>query len=388
MPDLDLIAPFLESHHHELAQEIASFAEERIASLPFPADDEAGRRQAREIVELLGEGGLAGFAIPSEFGGRFENLDLRAACLARETLAHYSPLADDVYALQCLGTMPITLAGSSEQKRRHLPEVATGRSMAAFAMTEPDAGSDVAAISTRATRDGDGWVLDGEKSFISNAGIADVYTVFAATDPEAGSRGLSAFIVEAETPGLVFAEAQVLSAPHPLGRIEFRQCRVPASALLGEEGGGFKLGMRSLDRLRVTVAAAACGMAGRALEEALEHARGRKQFGRPLARFQLIQQKLARMTTELSAARLLTYRAAREADLGAKGVTLASAMAKLHATETAQAVVDDAVQILGGRGLLSTHPVDRLYRAVRALRIYEGTSEIQHLVIAREVLGR
>lgn len=386
MPDLTLIEPFLAEHHPALAREIAAFTAEHIATLEPPEDDEAARRQAREIVARLGAGGLAGFAIPRAWGGRFETPDLRAACLARETLAAASPLADDVYALQCLGSMPITLAGDETQKRRYLPEVAAGRAMAAFAMTEPEAGSDVAAIATRAVRDGADYVLEGRKSFISNAGIADVYTVFASTDPAAGARGLSCFVVDADTPGLSFGGAQVMSEPHPLGEIVFEACRVPAASRLGAEGEGFRLGMRTLDRLRATVAAAACGMAERALDEALAHARGRRQFGQPLADFQLIQQKIARMATDLTAARLLTYRAAHAADLGAERVTLESAMAKLYATEAAQRIVDDAVQILGGRGLLASHPVDRLYRSVRALRIYEGTSEVQHLVIARQVL--
>jgi acyl-CoA dehydrogenase len=311
---------------------------------------------------------------------------LRACCLIRETLAAASPLADSVFALQCLGSMPLTLAGSETLRARVLPEVASGRRMAAFAMTEPDAGSDVGAISTRARRDGEDWILDGGKHLITNAGIADFYVVFAATEPDAGSRGLSAFLVEADRPGFRFVAPQVLSEPHPLGEIAFAGCRVGGECLVGAAGEGFKTGMRTLDRLRATVAAAACGMAERALAEGLAHARRRRQFGRPLADFQLVRQKLARMATELAAARLLTYRAAQQADAGAEDVPLASAMAKSYATEAAQRVVDDAVQILGGRGVVRDHPVDRLYRAVRALRIYEGTTEIQQVVIARRLL--
>jgi acyl-CoA dehydrogenase len=260
--------------------------------------------------------------------------------------------------------------------------------MAAFALTEPEAGSDPAGARTRAVRDGDHYILNGGKHLITNAGVADYYVVFASTDPDSGSRGMTALVVPADTPGCRFVAPQVLSEPHPLGEIAFEECRVPATFRLGEEGQGFKLAMRTLDRLRATVAAAACGMAGRALEEGLNHARERRQFGRPLADFQLIQQKLARMATELAAARLLTFRAAAEADGGAERVTLEAAMAKLYATEAAQRIVDDAVQIVGGRGVLESHPVDRLYRAVRALRIYEGTSEIQHLVIARQLLAQ
>ncbi|MEE8524812.1 MAG: acyl-CoA dehydrogenase family protein, partial [Thermoanaerobaculia bacterium] len=247
--------------------------------------------------------------------------------------------------------------------------------------------SDVAAIKTRARRDGGDYVLDGGKHLITNAGVADFYTVFAVTTPGAGTRGLSCFVVEADRPGFRFVRPQVLSEPHPLGEIAFEGCRVPAGLRLGAEGEGFKLGMRTLDRLRATVAAAACGMAERALAEALAHARERRQFGRPLADFQLTQQKLARMATDLTAARLLVYRAAAAADSGAERVTLEAAMAKSFATEAAQRIVDDAVQILGGRGVLADSPVDRLYRAVRALRIYEGATEVQHLVIARQLLG-
>ena len=258
--------------------------------------------------------------------------------------------------------------------------------MTAFAMTEPGAGSDVAGIATTARRDGSDYVLDGGKTLISNAGIADLYTVFASTDRSKGSKGISCFLVPADTPGLRFTGPQVLSAPHPLGEIAFDGCRVPADALLGAEGRGYGLGLAALDRLRPTVAAAACGMAARALAESLAHVRARQQFGSPLSHFQLVQQKLARMATGLAAARLLTYRAAYEKDQGQERITTEAAMAKSFATEMAQRAVDDAVQLIGGRGVLAEHPVDRLYRAVRALRIYEGTTEIQQLIIAGELL--
>ena len=258
--------------------------------------------------------------------------------------------------------------------------------MTAFAMTEPEAGSDVSGIATTARRDGSGYVLDGAKTLISNAGIADLYTVFASTDRAKGSKGISCFLVPADAAGLRFKGAQVLSAPHPLGEIAFENCRVPADALLGTEGRGYALGLATLDRLRPTVAAAACGMAARALAESLAHVKQRRQFGKPLAQFQLVQQKLARMATDLAAARLLTYRAAHEKDKGQERITSEAAMAKSFATEMAQRAVDDAVQLIGGRGVLTDHPVDRLYRAVRALRIYEGTTEIQQLIIAGELL--
>lgn len=383
--DITAIDLFLDDHHSRLAVEVDNFARHSIATLLAPDDDGAARLQARQILELLGEAGWARFAAPSAADPN-GTLDLRACCLIREALAAATPLADAVFALQCLGSAPIAMAGSQDLRRRWLPEVASGRTMTAFAMTEPGAGSDVGAIETRAVEDGDHYVLQGHKTLISNAGLADLYTVFATTDPAAGSRGLSAFVVPAETEGLEFVGAQVLSAPHPLGEIRFRDCRIPREQRLGAAGEGFKIGMRTLDRLRVTVAAAACGMATRAFEEALEHARQRQQFGKALAEFQLIQEKLARMATDLTAARLLVYRAACEADLGAERVTLESAMAKAYATEAAQRIIDDAVQIIGGRAALADHPVDRLYRAVRSLRIYEGTTEIQHLVIARELL--
>jgi acyl-CoA dehydrogenase len=365
--------------HVALAARVTEYAERAIAPLPEPPDDAAARVRAREFVTQLGQAGW--FAPIAE-------LDLRAACLVREALAAASPLADAVFALQALGTVPILLAGNAELRDRWLPAVLAGRAMASFAMTEPEAGSDAAAIATTARRDGTAYVLSGTKTLISNAGIADFYTVFASTCPAEGKKGISAFVVAADAPGLRFVRPLVLSAPHPLGEIAFENCRVPASSRLGAEGEGFKLGLATLDRLRATVAAAACGMAGRALREALAHATRRRQFGRALAEFQLVQEKLARMATDLTAARLLTYRAAWEKDRGAERVTLEAAMAKAFATEAAQRIVDDAVQILGGRGVLASHPVDRLYRAVRALRIYEGTTEIQHLIVAGQLLKR
>ncbi len=386
MVDVSTVRPFLDDRHPTVAREVSAFAAERLRPLPRAEDDGHARRQAREILASLGEAGWAAYAVPAAFGGASDEIDLRACCLIREALAAASPLADAVFALQCLGSMPLALAGDDETSRRWLPGVAAGEAMAAFAMTEPGAGSDVGSMTTRAVRDGDDYVLDGRKHLISNAGIADFYTVFALTEPEAGTRGITAFVVPAESDGLSFPGAQVMSAPHPLGEVAFDGVRVGPDSRLGAEGDGFKLGMRTLDRLRATVAAAACGMAARALEEATAHARERRQFGKPLAGFQLVQSKLATMATELAAARLLVYRAAREADRGAERVTLESAMAKAYATEAAQRIVDQAVQIVGGRGVLADHPVDHLYRSVRALRIYEGATEIQHLVIARELL--
>jgi acyl-CoA dehydrogenase len=378
MPELRTVRAFLDDEHIRVAEEIEAVCAADVASLPVPWDDDEARAQARALVGILGAGRLLGAIQP---------LDLRRCCLTREALAAASPLADAVFALQALGTVPIALAGSDALRDRWVGPALRGEAMAAFAMTEPEAGSDVGALTTTATRAGDEYVLNGRKTLISNAGIADFYTVFARTDPDAGSRGISAFVVPADAPGLRFPGPQVLSAPHPLGELAFEDCRVPADARLGDENQGFKLGMMTLDRLRPTVGAAACGMARRALDEALAHAVARRQFGQKLAGFQLVQEKLARMATELAAARLLTYRAAWEQDRGAARITVEAAMAKAYATEAAQRIVDDAVQVVGGRGVLADHPLDRLYRSVRALRIYEGTTEVQHLVIAGALIA-
>ena len=376
-PDSKAVRAFLENHHVELASRIADFAAREIDLLPQPSDDPACRVQAREIVAKLGG---AGWFSP------IAEQDLRACSLIREALAAASPLADAVFGLQALGSLPMILAGSQELKERWLSAVINGEAMAAFAMTEAEAGSDIAAIATTAARDGTDYILNGTKTFISNAGIADFYTVFAVTDSSKGNKGISCFVVAADTPGFRFVKPLFLSAPHPLGEIEFVDCRVPSSCMIGNDGEGFKLGMKTLDRLRATVAAAACGMAMRAQQEATQYAIERKQFGKPLADFQLTQQKLARMAIDLAAARLLAYRAAWEVDSGAERVTIESAMAKAFAAEAAQRIIDDAIQILGGRGVLAEHPVERLYRSVRALRIYEGTTEIQHLIIAGQLI--
>jgi acyl-CoA dehydrogenase len=381
MLDLAVVRAFLDSTHARVGAIVRELALGELLPLPEPADDDDARAQARSIAALLGER-HALEAITAN--------DLRALTITREAVAYASPLADAVVALQALGTAPLLAAGDAMDagvRDRWVQAAISGRAIAAFAMTEVEAGSDVAAMSTTARRDGDEYVIDGAKTLISNAGLADFYTVFAATDREKGSRGISCFVVPAGTPGLCFVRAQVMSAAHPLGELAFESCRIPCSHRVGVEGGGFKLGMMSLDRLRPTVAAAACGFAARALDEAIAHARTRHQFNQPLAEFQLVRQKLARMATELAAARLLTYRAAFEKDSGAERITLEAAMAKSYATEAAQRIVDDAVQIIGGRGVLADHPVDRLYRSVRALRIYEGTTEIQQLIIAGLLLS-
>lgn len=377
MLDFHTVRAMLDDGHFALAGDVAKFADKALTELPPADDDHAARTQAREVMALIGGAGLFDPILAH---------DLRACCVIRETMAYASPLADAVFALQALGGHPIALAGSAALKERWLTPAMKGECMAAFAMTEPGAGSDVGAMTTTARRDGEEYVLDGGKTLISNAGIADFYTVFASTDPSRKTKGISCFVVGADAPGFAFAGPQIMSAPHPIGEITFTECRIPAEARLGAEGEGFKIGMTTLDRLRPTVGAAACGLAARALHEALTHAIGRQQFGTPLADFQLIQQKLARMGTDLAAARLLVYRAAWEKDQGAERITAEAAMGKAFATEAAQRIVDDAVQILGGRGVLADSTVDRLYRSVRALRIYEGTTEIQQLVIARHLI--
>ena len=377
IPDSRPVRAFLDDRHARFAGEIGAFAIRELAPRPEPADDATARREARALLGKLGDGGW--FA-------PIQARDWRSCCLAREALAGASPLADAVFALQGLGTLPLLLADNEAMGDRWVTDAIAGRAMAAFAMTEAQAGSDVAAIASTARREGSDYVLNGTKTYISNAGIANFYTVFASTDPAAGGKGLSCFVIPADSPGLRFVEPQILSAPHPLGEIAFEGCRVPVANRLGDEGRGLALGLKTLDLLRSTVGAAACGMAARALAESLAHARTRRQFGKPLCEFQLVQEKLARMATDLTAARLLVYRAAWEADRGAERVTLEAAMAKAFATEAAQRIVDDAVQVLGGAGVMASHPVERLYRAVRALRIYEGTTEIQHLLIAGQLL--
>lgn len=377
IPDPAPVGAFLDPSHHDLARRVAAFAAAELAPLAEPAGDDAARAEARRLVARLG---AAGWLDPVAAG------DWRACCLIREALAGASSLADAVFALQALGAYPLLHAGSEELRERYARPALAGRALAAFAMTEKEAGSDVAAIATTARREGGDYVLDGAKTFTSNAGIADFYTVFASTDPAARGKGLSCFVVPAGTPGLRYTGPLTLSAPHPLGEIAFEGCRIPAALRVGEEGKGFAIGLATLDRLRATVGAAACGMAARALAEALAHARRRRQFGKALAEFQLVQEKLSRSATRLAAARLLVYHAAWRADRGQPRVTLEAAMAKSFATEAAQRVIDDAVQVLGGAGVMASSVVDRLYRAIRPLRIYEGTTEIQHLVIAAQLL--
>jgi acyl-CoA dehydrogenase len=384
MADKDYLDwPFFEPRHAELARTLDAWASEHVADA-HGADVDA---TCKSLVARLGEAGWLRHAVGgTAYGGAGETIDTRAICLIRETLARHAGLADFAFAMQGLGSGAISLFGSEEQKRAWLPRVAAGQAIAAFALSEPEAGSDVAAMQCAAVADGEAYVLDGEKTWISNGGIADFYVVFARTGEQPGARGISAFIVAADTPGLTIAERIDVMAPHPLARLRFAGCRVPATARIGAAGQGFKVAMATLDVFRTSVAAAALGFARRALDEALARAASRKMFGKTLADFQLTQAKLAQMATGIDAAALLTYRAAWLRDQG-RGVTKEAAMAKLTATETAQQVIDSALQMFGGLGVVSGQPVESLYREIRALRIYEGASEVQQLIIARELLG-
>ena len=373
--------PFFTPEHRSLASSIANFVWREIETRAI--DERDADERTREYLGLLARTGVLRHAVATPE----IRLDVRALCLIREALAYSSSLADTAFVMQGLGTYAIAQAAPEHVRDFWLERAAEGKAIAAFALTEPEAGSDVAAIQTTAQRDGDAYVLNGNKRFISNAGIADFYTVFARTKTrDDGRPELSAFIVGAKMAGFSVVERTAMMAPHPIGEIKFADCRVPADNLVGAEGDGFRLAMQTLDVFRASVGAAACGMARRALDEALRYAGERKQFGRPLAEHQLVQEKLADMVTELDAARLLVYRAAYLKDSGAERVTRAASEAKLFATEAAGRIIDQAVQIHGGAGLVRGSVVERLYRDVRALRIYEGTSEIQKLVIASQLL--
>ncbi|AVO41285.1 acyl-CoA dehydrogenase family protein [Simplicispira suum] len=374
--------PFFEPRHAELARTLDDWAGRHIADMHGPDVD----AECRNLVKTLGPGGWLRHAVAGKaHGGAQEAIDTRAICLIRETLARHSGLADFAFAMQGLGSGAISLAGSEMQRQKYLPRVAAGEAISAFALSEAEAGSDVAAMACTARADGAHYVLDGEKTWISNGGIADFYVVFARTGEAPGARGISAFIVEAHTPGFEVAERIELIAPHPLARLRFTHCRVPASQRVGAAGEGFKVAMRTLDVFRTSVAAASLGFARRAFDEALQRATTRKMFGGVLADFQLTQAKLAQMATAIDSAALLTYRAAWMRDQG-HNVTREAAMAKMTATENAQQVIDAAVQMLGGLGVVSGQPVERLYREIRALRIYEGATEVQQLIIARDLL--
>lgn len=376
--------PFFEARHRQFADGLRDWAAREVHSLVDHSDVDAS---CRNLVHRLGEGGWLKAVVPQAYGGLSLTFDVRTLCLARETLAYQDGLADFAFAMQGLGTGPITLFGSEALKEKYLPPVARGEAIAAFALSEPEAGSDVAAMSTTAKPDGPDHVrLDGVKTWISNGGIADHYVVFARSGEAPGAKGLSAYVVDARTPGLTIENRIDVIAPHPLATLRFEGCRVPLSQRVGGSGDGFRVAMATLDVFRSTVGAAALGLARRALDEALHHASSRKLFGAPMGELQLTQASLADMATGVDMAALLVYRAAWTKDQGAERVTREAAMAKMHATEEAQRVIDRAVQIFGGLGVTKGVKVEELYREIRALRIYEGATEVQKIVIARELL--
>ncbi len=375
MPDRSFLSwPFFEDRHRDLAERLETWC-----AVSLPADHGDVDAACRDLVRALGNAGFLALT-----GG--EALDVRSLCLARETLARHDALADFAFAMQGLGMGAVSLFGTPAQ-RDWLDRTTTGHAIAAFALTEPGSGSDVANIATTATRTAEGWRLSGEKTWISNGGIADIYTVFARTGEGPGARGLSAFLVPADTPGLNIAERLETLAPHPLARLRFDDMALPDTALIGEPGQGFRIAMSVLDIFRPTVGAAALGMARRALDATLERVQTRQVGGAPLADLQMVQGHLADMALQIDAAALLVHRAAWTKDMGAARISREAAMAKLFATEAAQRVIDMAVQLHGGDGVRAGHIVEELYRDIRALRIYEGASDVQKLIIARQILG-
>jgi acyl-CoA dehydrogenase len=394
MPDPAFLNwPFFDVRHRELRQGLKAWCAQNSDVITDDHGRNAVDEMCRGIVKRLGAAGFTRYCVRADQGGIFQDFDVRAISILRETLAQFDGLADFAFAMQGLGSGAITLAGSAELQSKYLPKVARGEAIAAFALSEPEAGSDVAAMQCRARADGDDYVLDGEKTWISNGGIADFYCVFARTQPPnvradgtTAAAGITAFVVDAASAGFSIAERIDLMAPHPMATLSFKNCRISAGQRIGLEGDGFKIAMRTLDIFRTSVAAAAVGFAQRALDEAIKQVQARRMFGRKLADFQMTQVALADMATDVDAARLLTYRAAWLRDSGER-VTKEAAMAKMTATETAQRVIDQALQLFGARGVISGSVVEKLYRDIRALRIYEGATEVQKLIIAREVLG-
>ena len=385
-PTTHLELPFFDDAHRALAHGLVAWTRgQRV-------DESDDRTACKEWVQRLGSAGWLRYCVPEAHGGALPALDSRALVILRETLAFHSPLADFAFAMQGLGSGAITLAGTIEQQACYLPAVALGEKIAAFALSEPEAGSDVAAMSLRATPTATGWQLDGQKTWISNGGMADFYVVFAKTSPDAGARGISAFVVNANAPGLDSSAHIQVMAPHPLATLTFQACVVGQHAVIGPLDGGFKLAMQTLDIFRASVAAAALGMARRAFAEAVAHAKTRKMFGQTLADFQLTQAKLGEMSALIDAAAMLTYRAAWMRDCsstsgaGTPAYTAAAASAKLTSTENAQKVIDMALQLFGGRGVQVGQVIEHLYRDIRSLRIYEGASEVQLLILGKHAL--
>ena len=381
--------PFFDDTHRRLAADLETWVDTHHKTLEAEGVDEI--TAVRAIAKLLGDGGWLRWLLPQSLGGPHARVDVRSLCIARDLLARCSGLADCTFAMQGLGAVPIVLFGTTAQQAAYLPRIADGRCITGFCLSEAAAGSDVSTLQTSARRDGgdgDDYVLNGRKTWISNAGVADAYVVFARTGEAPGAKGLSAFVVNANTPGLSVAESIQVVAPHVIGTVAFDDCRVPASQMLGRRGDGFKVAMSTLDVMRSTVGAAALGFARRALAEARQHVKTRQVFGQALAQFQATQMRIADMAVEVDTSALLVYRAAWTKDTLRDRVTLEASMAKLHATEAAQRVIDSAVQLFGGLGVTVGSTVERLYREIRPLRIYEGTSEIQKLIIGGQVLGK
>jgi acyl-CoA dehydrogenase len=374
--------PFFDARHRAFADRLDGFLASKAMSTIDHSDVDAA---CRKLARALGEAGVLEAAVPLAHEDA-SGIDSRSACLARETLAWGDGLADFAFAMQGLGSGAIAIAGSPAQRETVLPKTRSGEWLAAFALSEREAGSDVAAMSCAARAEGDSYVIDGEKTWISNGGIADVYTLFARTGEAPGARGISAFVIFPDDPRFTIAERIEVIAPHPLAALRFENCRIPASRRIGAPGGGFKLAMQTLDIFRASVAAAGLGFARRALDEALDHARNRRIFGGALSDLQMTQAALGEMATDIDAAALLTYRAAWRRDVQKAPTTGEAAMAKMTATETAQRVIDRAVQMFGGRGVQRGEIVESLYREIRALRIYEGATEVQKLIVARELL--
>lgn len=381
---MEFVLSLLTEEQRMLRESILKLCKGKLGQL----EEEVGETNIvnRDILKLLADHGLLGLDVPGEYGSGPERMSLVSFCMVREELAKTCPNAELIFTMQGLGAGPIVFAGNKEQKQTYLPTVASGKNIFTMALTEPNGGSDVASLQTRAVKEGSEYILNGSKTFISMAPDADVYTVFAKTDPDKGTKGVSAFIVEKGFDGFVPGERLDLVAAHPIGSIYFDGCRVPENNRLGEEGEGFKIAMQTLDFFRTTVGACAVGFAQAALEEAINYAKQREAFGQPISKFQLIQAMLADMATKVSAARLMVFRSAYLKDNGRDRITKESSMAKLFATEVAQQVIDKAVQVHGGYGVCKGYLVEKLYREIRALRIYEGTSEIQHLVIAGQLL--
>jgi acyl-CoA dehydrogenase len=377
------LGAFFEARHGELATRLGDGTLEGLR----------GQHEPEAVAMSMGHPlGLYAFLVPETHGGApvgrpadARYVDVRSLCLVREALGQVSPLADAIFAVQGLGTYPLVLAGSDAQRARWMPDLLSGKRVAAFALTEPEAGSDVASMTTTARRDGDGWVLDGDKTLISNVPIAAQHVVFANADPSKGKKGITAFVVERDAPGLEVSTIP-MSVPHPIGKLALRACKVPDSARLGEVGQGLRIALGTLETFRISVGAAACGMARHALAQSIAHVKRRRQFGAPLADQQMVKAYLAEMATELDAARLLVARAAHRRDTVTERVPREAAMAKMYATEAAQRIIDKAVQLHGGLGVTTGSDVESLYREIRPLRIYEGTTEIQKLIIARSLL--